>query len=74
MEVLDKVKVIGRGYVFVVVPDQPINVGDYVFAGINAFKVTSVEHLSHMEKVGLILAPNKAAGELIEVGDTILIA
>ena len=71
MKIIDKVKVIGRGYVFIIIPDDTINMTDtIVFNGVQ-FKITGIERLSFMKQVGLILNPNDTAGNIINIGDEI---
>lgn len=71
MKVIDKVKVVGRGCVIVVEPDCEINISDKIVFGDNEFEIKGIERLSFMKKTGLVLRPNDAAYEKINIGDEI---
>lgn len=74
MKVIDKVKVVGRGCVIVVVPDCEINISDKIVFGDNEFEIGGIERLSFMKKTGLVLRPNDVVYEKINIGDEIELA
>lgn len=71
MKVIDKVKVLGRGYILVIIPDDEINITDTILFDNIQFKIRGIERLSNMKQIGLILSPNDVVGKLIEIDDEI---
>lgn len=71
MKVIYKVNVIGRGYILVVKPQETINITDEIIFNDFHFKISGIERLSNMKKIGLQLSPNDMVGKLINVGDEI---
>lgn len=71
MKVIDKVKVLGRGYILVIIPDDEINITDTILFDNIKFKIHGIERLSNMKQIGLILSPNDVIGKLIEIDDEI---
>lgn len=73
MEVKDKIRVLGRGWVFIVEPTCEINIPDKVICGENKFEIAGIERLSFVKKIGLVLLPNDIACKTINIGDNIII-
>ena len=71
MKVENKVKVLGRGYVFVVFPICAIHCGDKVRCNGKDYEVRGVERMAFMKHVGLVLSPNEDAGREINMWDEI---
>lgn len=71
MKVIDKVKVLGRGYILVIIPNDEINITDIILFGNIQFKICGIERLSNMKQIGLLLSPNDVVGKLIEIDDEI---
>lgn len=71
MKVIDKVKVLGRGYVLVVIPDNKINMCDKILFDNIQFEIVGIEQLTHMKQIGLVLSPNDIVGKLINIDDNI---
>ena len=71
MKVLDKVKVMGRGYILVVIPKDIIQMTDEIVFNNIHFEIKGIERLSFIKKIGLLLSPNNMVGELINIGDEI---
>lgn len=73
MKVIDKVKVLGRGYVLVVIPDEPININDKILHKSVKYKITGIERVQHMKQIGLVLNPNDSVGVFIKIGDELTV-
>ena len=73
MKVIDKVKVIGRGYVLVVIPDDVIHITDKIIHKNVHYKITGIERVSHMKHIGLVLRPNDSVGVFIKIGDELTV-
>ena len=71
MKVIDKVKVLGRGYILVIIPDDEINITDMILFDNIRFKICGIERLSNMKQIGLVLSPNDMVGKLIDIDDEI---
>lgn len=72
-KVIDKVRVIGRGWVIVVEPDGEISMTDKLTCNGTEFTIAGIESVTFMKKVGLILRPNDMVDKTISVGDDIVI-
>lgn len=73
MEVVEKVKVLGRGNVIIVDPcnyDCNFIVGDHVNIHDTEFGVSGVEIAPFTNKIGLVLYPNDKVSK-IEIGDKV---
>jgi len=71
MKVIDKVKVLGRGYILIIIPDDEINITDTILFDNIQFKICGIERLNNMKQIGLVLSPNNAVGKLIKIDDEI---
>jgi len=72
MEVKDKIRVLGRGWVFIIEPTCEINISDKVICGENKFEIAGIERL-FVKAIGLVLHPNDIACKTINIGDNIII-
>ena len=71
MKVDNVVQVIGRGYVFIGVPDTVVHIGDKVSVKDYMFEVRGIEGWEYIKRKGILLSPNTIAGEIIKKGDEI---
>ena len=71
MTVDDVVQVIGRGYVFLGVPETDVHIGDKVSVKEHVFEVRGIEGWEFIKRKGFLLSPNAIAGEVIKKRDKI---
>ena len=69
MKVDDVVQVVGRGYVFIGVPETEVNIGDKVSVKEHVFEIRGIESWEFIKRKGFVLSPNTIAGEFIKKGD-----
>ena len=66
IRVIDKVKVLGRGYILVCTDAECLEIGQKIKADFSGtiFEVTALERLSHVSTVGVVLRPNDMVFEV----------
>lgn len=73
MKIIDKVRVLGRGWILVCDEAAPhvLHIDDEIVKNGTTFRIRGIEMMSHSVKLGLILSPNDSVDDTFSVGDVI---